>query len=49
MSEMSETKCNCIEADIERHLCPFRIEIFGDEESLCTCCESCTQKCVDNI
>jgi hypothetical protein len=31
------------------HVCPFRWEINDDDETLCTCCDDCTQECADDI
>ena len=33
----------------EPHTCPFKEEINGDDKSLCTCCESCTENCAWDI
>lgn len=30
---------------MELHTCPFRVEIYHEEESLCNCCEKCTKQC----
>lgn len=39
--------CNCgVE---EEHICPFKADIHGDEESLCICCSECTHQCAMNI
>ena len=38
-------KCVCREVVIEEHTCPFKEEINDDYESLCNCCEYCTQNC----
>jgi len=27
------------------HICPFKADIHGDEETLCLCCEDCTEQC----
>lgn len=39
----------CDENEYDLHTCPFRVEIDDDEETLCNCCEECTQDCADNI
>lgn len=31
------------------HSCPFKREINDDSESMCNCCEECTQECADDI
>lgn len=31
------------------HPCPYREEIHGDSESLCTCCPDCTHQCAMDI
>ena len=31
------------------HTCPFAVEINDDEETLCTCCDECTQGCANDI
>ncbi len=33
----------------ELHTCPFREDINNDSETLCNCCEACTQECSDEI
>jgi len=33
----------------EPHPCPYRSEINDDDETLCTCCDNCTQECADDI
>jgi hypothetical protein len=31
------------------HLCPFAQDINDDQETMCDCCEVCTQNCSDDI
>lgn len=31
------------------HPCPFKEEIHGDEDALCTCCEDCAHECAMDI
>jgi len=31
------------------HPCPFSLDVYGNNEDLCTCCEECTQECADDI
>lgn len=33
----------------EQHICPYRQDIDGDEETLCNCCISCTNECCRDI
>lgn len=51
---MSDTDCDggyegCLGPEKEEHMCPFKQDIEGDEESLCNCCDSCRQICVSEI
>lgn len=39
--------CECPSDD--EHTCPFAEEINGDYESLCTCCDDCTDQCAQDI
>jgi len=51
--ETTEEKCpssfNCGNAATEPHTCPFAEEINDDSETLCTCCDDCTQECAWDI
>jgi hypothetical protein len=40
-------RCKSAPAEAE-HVCPYAYEIHEDE-SLCTCCESCASECADEI
>jgi hypothetical protein len=31
------------------HTCPFASDIYDDNETLCDCCDDCTQQCADDI
>ena len=40
----------CQQADVqEPHVCPYRVEIHSDEETLCNCCSTCTKECAEDI
>lgn len=43
--ELIKEGCNCPAAP---HLCPHRAEIH-DDNTQCTCCDQCEQKCKDDI
>jgi hypothetical protein len=43
--KQEEGKCRCGGKGIELHPCPFKDEIHGDTETLCNCCDDCTQEC----
>jgi hypothetical protein len=45
---MNEDKCTC-EGSYEEHTCPYAEEINGDSESLCSCCDYCTQQCANDV
>lgn len=34
---------------LEPHTCPFKEDINGDHETLCTCCEPCQNGCAQDI
>lgn len=45
-------KCKSFDCDNdaeELHSCPYAEDVHGDSESQCNCCESCRNKCSDNI
>lgn len=31
------------------HRCPYEVDINDNPDTLCNCCEDCTQECADNI
>jgi len=31
------------------HVCPYKADIYGDETTLCDCCDSCRQECADDV
>ena len=31
------------------HLCPYKQDTNGDNETLCTCCDDCTHECAVDI
>ena len=33
----------------EPHGCPYREDVNNDFETLCTCCELCTEECASDI
>jgi hypothetical protein len=33
----------------DAHTCPFAVEIGGDTETLCECCEQCEQECCADV
>ncbi len=39
----------CPNPETEPHPCPFRVEVNGDYESLCTCCHDCECNCRENV
>lgn len=41
--------CTCNTEEIAEHTCPYAEEIGGDSESLCQCCEYCTEQCAMDI
>lgn len=41
--------CTCIEQVQEEHVCPYSLNIYGDDEDMCNCCESCTGTCAENV
>lgn len=40
--------CNKNEGS-ELHTCPYNEDVCDDHESLCNCCEDCTQECANDI
>jgi hypothetical protein len=41
-------KCGAV-VDGEWHPCPFAAEVEGDSETLCLCCEACTDACAEEV
>ena len=46
--ETPET-CGCGGINVELHTCPYREDINGDYETLCSCCSECTHQCLMDI
>lgn len=42
-------KCNEENEDAIAHTCPYAEDIHNDSESLCNCCDACTQECANDI
>lgn len=34
---------------LECHTCPYSVEVDGDEDTLCNCCEDCEEACAQSI
>lgn len=34
---------------IEPHICPYKQDVYDDEDTLCTCCEDCIYECAMDI
>lgn len=49
--ESTDNKCqNCMKNEgQEQGPCPYKVEIYGDEETLCNCCEDCQHECYMNV
>ncbi len=39
----------CKHEEWEPHICPFNEDIYGDSETLCTCCPDCENQCLSDI
>ncbi len=37
--------CKECEATTEFHSCPYQIELFGNDNPICTCCAHCEREC----
>ena len=44
-----KVKCDCGEEGNEPHSCPYAEDVHDDPESLCACCDHCTQQCAVDI
>lgn len=31
------------------HQCPFSMDVWNDDEHLCTCCNECTKACAEDV
>lgn len=40
---------DCENEAAELHPCPFREEIYDDDEFTCRCCDDCTHECAMDI
>jgi hypothetical protein len=48
--EQSELCCSCKKNKAtEPHTCPYQVDIYGDVETICNCCEDCTAECSQDI
>lgn len=34
---------------LNAHTCPYQSDINNDNETLCRCCDACTQSCAEDI
>ena len=41
--------CEHIEEQQAPHVCPYRSEVIGHAEALCTCCKDCVLACAQDI
>ena len=41
--------CGKNEASYELHICPYKNDMYGDEETLCNCCDDCYDNCAGDI
>lgn len=48
---MNDVVCETCEQKpgTEPHPCPYRSEIYEDEETLCNCCDECRSNCCDDV
>jgi hypothetical protein len=47
---VKKDSCKCgSKEEIEEHTCPFASDVWGDNTTLCTCCEDCTYECAMDI
>lgn len=44
-----EEECICNPNLADEHTCPYKEDIDGDYETLCSCCDFCIRNCMDNI
>lgn len=50
MEEQNKDQCRCGEMSSEdEHLCPYKEDVNNDSETLCSCCDYCTQQCAMDI
>ncbi len=48
--ESHEEGCGCCGGTAGAdHTCPAKIELWGDSETKCNCCEECASFCSDDI
>jgi hypothetical protein len=36
---------SCPNNGMKKHTCPYKSDVFDDQETKCNCCESCQQNC----
>ena len=44
----SKSSCKCDECPDE-HTCPRKQDVNNDNETMCTCCEDCTEECAGDV
>lgn len=44
-----EDICTCDKGESDEHACPYKSEIAGDEETMCSCCQFCMYQCTRDI
>ncbi len=50
MSDKENLCQNCNKNKAEKpHICPFSQEIYGDDKTLCNCCDACQDRCAQEI
>ncbi len=50
MEEFLENdKCQCGSQSEGLHVCPYKEDVNGDTESLCSCCSQCQDQCSMDI
>jgi hypothetical protein len=43
------SQCVCSKCEISEHCCPYELEISGNSEHLCHCCQYCSGQCSNEI
>lgn len=47
----NKSKCGCCGKNegTEEHICPYRLELFDDDKTMCNCCRECEIECECDI
>lgn len=48
LKDVPHWHCGCAEVE-SPHSCPYAVDVNGNDEINCTCCDTCTARCADDV